>query len=166
MAPRPTGLIRVDPDGSVRIVAQDVMCPNGMVITPDGATLIAGESGAGRLTAFDLEADGSVSGRRVWANLEGSAAPDGICLDAEGGVWVSSPTTYEFLRVVEGGAVTQRIPAGEPAGKRTAIACMLGGPERRTLFLISSVTMIDGSDEARTSQIDVIEVDVPGAGLP
>ena len=96
MEPRPTGLIRVDPDGTVRVVAQDLMCPNGLVITPDGATLIAGESAAGRLTAFDLAADGSLSGRRVWADLAGQAVPDGICLDAEGGVWVASPSTFEF----------------------------------------------------------------------
>ena len=129
-------------------------------------TLIVGESGGARLTAFDIAADGSLSNRRSYAGLEGGAVPDGICLDVQGGIWVASPTTFEFLRVLEGGGVTDRIPAGEPAGKRKAIACMLGGPQRRSLFLISSVTMIEGAEQARTSRIDVVEVDIPGAGRP
>lgn len=166
MEVRPTGLLRVDPDGTVRVVAQELIAPNGMVITPDGATLIVGESGGARLTAFDIAADGSLSNRRSYAGLEGGAVPDGICLDVQGGVWVASPTTFEFLRVLEGGGVSDRIPAGEPAGKRKAIACMLGGPQRRSLFLISSVTMIEGAEQALTSRIDVVEVDIPGAGRP
>jgi hypothetical protein len=81
-------------------------------------------------------------------------------------VWVASPTTHEFLRVLEGGRVADRVPAGEPKGRRTAIACMLGGPERRHLFLITSETLVAGSEAARTSRIDVALVDVPGAGRP
>jgi sugar lactone lactonase YvrE len=166
MEPRTTSLLRADPDGRVRVAARDMRSPNGMVITPDDATLIVGESAGACLTAFDIGPEGTLSGRRVFAALEGGAVPDGICLDAEGAVWVASPTTHEFLRVLEGGRVADRVPAGEPKGRRTAIACMLGGPERRHLFLITSETLVAGSEAARTSRIDVALVDVPGAGRP
>ena len=166
MEPRTTGLLYVEPDGRTRVVADEVFSPNGMAITPDGRTLIVAESGGFRLLAYDIALDGTLSNRRVYAEVPGGATPDGICLDAEGAVWLGSPTTFEFLRVREGGEVADRIPAGEPQGERRGIACMLGGPERRTLFLVSSVTLIEGATEARTSRIDVVEVDVPGAGLP
>ena len=107
--PKPAALLRVDPDGTASLAADELMFPNGTVITPDGRTLIVGESFGARLTAFDLADDGSLSNRRVWAAVE-RAVSDGICLDAEGAIWVASPTSAEVLRVREGGEVTHRVP--------------------------------------------------------
>jgi len=133
-----------------------------MVITPDGRTLIVAESVGRRLTAFTIGADGSLSDRRIFADgLDGP--PDGITLDADGGVWVSMTLAHAFERIVEGGTVTDRIDMGD----RTAIACTLGGPERRTLFLLSST---DAYPQrlfgTKLSQLDAVTVDIPGAGLP
>ncbi|MEZ4333061.1 MAG: SMP-30/gluconolactonase/LRE family protein [Myxococcota bacterium] len=161
--PRPTVLVRVDPDGSARAVASDLMAPNGMAITPDGRTLIVGESGAGCLTAFDVDAAGDLSNRRVYAPLEPGGAPDGLCLDAEGAVWVASPTTRAFLRIREGGEITDRLPTGD----RHAIACMLGGTDRRTLYLITAPTMsIRTSIPLHDGRIESVRVAVAGAGRP
>ncbi len=161
--PRSTHLVRVDPDGSARSVARDLMAPNGMALTPDGGTLIVGESGAGCLTAFDVDAAGDLSNRRVFARLEEGGAPDGLCLDAQGAVWVASPTTHAFLRIREGGETTDRIPTGD----RPAIACMLGGEDRRTLYLITAPTMsIASSIPLRAGRIESVRVDVAGAGRP
>jgi len=163
IAPRPTKLLRVDPDGSVHVAARELWCPNGLAIGADGRTLVAAESAAGRLAAFDVAADGSLSGQRVFAALPEGAAPDGICMDAEDAVWVASPTTREFLRVREGGEVAERIPTGE----RVAIACALGGPARRTLFLVTSWTMsLAEAGKQRGGRIEACEVAVPGAGWP
>jgi len=163
IAPKPTNLVRVDPDGSVHVAARELWCPNGLAITADGRTLVAAESAAGRLAAFDVAADGSLSGQRVFATLPEGAAPDGICVDAEDAVWVASPTTREFLRVREGGEVAERIPSGD----RIAIACALGGPGRRTLFLITSTTTsLAEAGRGRTGRIETCEVAVPGAGWP
>jgi sugar lactone lactonase YvrE len=115
--PQPTVLALVDADGSARVAADGVVCPNGMVV--DGATLIVAETYGGRLTAFDIGADGSLGSRRVWAAL-GDARPDGIALDAAGGCWVACFGSPEVLRVVEGGAVTARVVASQPA-----VACAL-----------------------------------------
>lgn len=156
----PASLALVHPDGRVACAASDLLFPNGAVITPDGRTLIVGETFAARLTAFDVAADGSLANRRVWAPLE-KAVPDGICLDAEGAVWVASPLSRELLRVREGGAVAQRI-----ALDRMAIACMLGGPERRTLFVCTSRSVDPAETAAREARIEAVEVDVPGAGWP
>jgi len=159
--PRPAALVLVTPDGGSRIVAEDLLFPNGSVITSDGRTLIVGESFAARMTAFDLEPDGSLSNRRVWAQLEG-AIPDGCCIDAEGALWVASPPTREVLRVREGGETTDRISTDQ-----MAIACMLGGDDRRTLYVLTAPS-VDGPECARTrgARIESLEVDVPGAGLP
>lgn len=163
IAPRPTGLLRVDPDGSVHVVARELWCPNGLAITADGRTLVAAESAAGRLAAFDVRADGSLGDHRVFAALPEGAAPDGICVDAEDAVWVASPTTREFLRVREGGGIAERISTGD----RIAIACALGGPGRRTLFLITSTTMsLAEVGQSRAGRIETCEVAVPGAGWP
>jgi sugar lactone lactonase YvrE len=161
--PKPTGLILVQPDGQARVVAQDLWFPNGAVITPDGRTLIIGESYASRLTAFDIVEDGSLSNRRVWAVLD-KATPDGICLDAEGAIWLASPISREVLRVREGGAVTQRI-----ATPGQALACMLGGPDGRTLFVLTTdkvLRPVQESLDARSGKVFTTRVDVPGAGLP
>jgi sugar lactone lactonase YvrE len=159
--PRSTCLVRVDPDGRASVAATELRFPNGSVITPDGATLIVGESFGGCLTAFTIARDGALSARREWAKLEG-AVPDGICLDAENAIWVASPLSNEVLRVREGGAVAARIPVG-----RSAIACMLGGPDRRTLFVLSAESIrADEATEKRSARVEIARVDVPGAGFP
>jgi len=157
----PAQLALVHPDGRTQIAARDLLFPNGTVITPDGRTLVVGESFGARLTAFDVAGDGTLSNRRVWAQLE-QAVPDGICLDAEGAIWVASPVSQAVLRVREGGAVTHRIPVATQA-----IACMLGGPERRTLFLCTAKSFAASETRAqRAGRIEVVEVEVPGAGWP
>lgn len=157
---RPASLIAVETDGSARVVADDLKFPNGTVISGDGRTLIVGESYGRRLTAFDVERDGSLSNRRVWADI--GMAPDGICLDAEGCVWVASPTERALVRVRQGGVIASRVEVG-----RKAIACMLGGPDRRTLFALTSETTQPGRAlELRSARVETVAVDVPGAGLP
>ena len=155
-------IVCLDPDNSATVVADDLEFPNGMVITPDGSTLIVAESVGRRLTAFTISADGALSDRRVFADgLDGP--PDGITLDAEGGVWTSMTLAHQFERVVEGGAVTDRIDMGD----RVAIACTLGGPERRTLFLLSSTDAYPRRlVGTRLSRLDAVTVATPGAGLP
>ena len=156
-------IVRVDPDEtSTTVVADDLDFPNGMVITPDGQTLIVAESIGRRLTAFTIGGDGSLSDRRIFADgLDGP--PDGLTLDAEGGIWASMTLANQFARIVEGGTVTDRIDMGE----RTAIACTLGGPERRTLFLLSSTDAYPQRLKGtRLSRLDAVTVDVPGAGPP
>ena len=154
----------VTPDGSVRQVAGDLAFPNGMVITPDNATLIISESFTGRLIAFDIEADGSLSNRRVWAE---SLAPDGICMDAEGAIWVGAGDAPEgaVVRVREGGEVLQRIEHD-----RAIFAAMLGGPDRKTLFLLAAqwrgVEQVNEAVAARTGQVLVSQISVSGAGWP
>ena len=157
---RPASLIAVETDGSARVVADGLRFPNGTVISDDGRTLIVGESYGRRLTAFDVEGDGSLSNRRLWADI--GMAPDGICLDEEGCVWVASPTERALVRVREGGGIASRIEVG-----RKAIACMLGGPDRRTLFaLTAETTQPDKALQLRSASIEAVTVAVPGAGLP
>jgi len=158
---RPAELVLVPPDGPPRIVADDLAFPNGCVITPDGRTLVVGESGGARLTAFTVAADGSLGERRVWALLE-SAVPDGICLDAEGAIWVASPVGNEVLRVQEGGAVLDRVRVST-----IPFACMLGGPDRRTLFVATAETHQPERVKLKPSgRIEIATVRVPGAGRP
>ena len=158
-APEPTVLVRVDPDGAVRVAAEDVLFPNGMALTDDGRTLVVAETYGARLTAFDVAADGGLSGRRVFADLPG-VAPDGICLDAEGQVWVATARTPEVLRVREGGEVTARVRVGSGS---LSYACMLGGDAGRTLFVCTAPSFRPGPREGR---IEVAEVEVPRAGRP
>ena len=158
-------IVRLDPDDSATVVAEDLDFPNGMVITEDRKTLIVAESTARRLSAFTIGDSSDPAGladRRIFADgLDGP--PDGIALDAAGGVWASMTLAHQFERITEGGAVTDRIDMGE----RVAIACALGGPERRTLFLLSST---DAYPQrlvgTRLSRLDAVTVDAPGAGLP
>ena len=159
--PCTANLIRVDPDGTVSLAAEELMFPNGTVITPDGATLIVGESFAGRLTAFEIAPDRSLTNRRVWAQLPEGKVPDGICLDAEGGIWVASPTSDDCLRVLEGGEVTDVVELD-----RGAFACMLGDDDRRTLYICTAKDSDPAKTDARTARIERVRVDVPGAGLP
>jgi sugar lactone lactonase YvrE len=157
------GIVLVTPDGEARLAAGDLAVPNGTVITPDGRTLMVGESRGSRLTAFDIAADGALHNRRVWATLD--ATPDGICLDAEGAIWVANPRAVDtaFLRVREGGEVTDRIAASE----FRAIACMLGGADRKTLYLLEAISShpseIKGPGNGR---VRAVQVEVPGAGWP
>ncbi len=154
-------LIRVDPDGGVSVAAESLAFPNGSVITPDGGTLIVGETRGNILSAWDRAPDGGLSNRRVWANL-GGGFPDGICLDANGAVWVADPRNNETIRVLEGGVVTDRISTGEMG----SFACMLGGSKRRTLFICTCLQSGPDTAALRSGRIETVEVTVPGAGWP
>lgn len=150
------------PNGSIRQVADNLSFPNGMAVTPDNRTLIVAESHGSCLTAFDIDTDGTLSNRRIWAALEG-AAPDGICLDAEGAVWYGDVPNKCCVRVKEGGEVLQTISL-----ERGCFACMLGGVNKQTLFLMAAEwrgfeQMADG---ARTGQVLTVQVPAPGAGWP
>ena len=158
---KPAQIVLVTPDGNARIVAEDVYFPNGTVITPDGRTLILAETWGNCLTAFDIESDGTLKNRRIWANLE-STYPDGICLDAEGAIWVAAPHPGEVLRVQQGGNITHRLTVSTKP-----YACMLGGLDRRTLFVCTAGC--SDPDEVRANpdgKIEIIDVEVAGAGLP
>lgn len=152
----------VTPDGTVRQVAEGLAFPNGMVVTPDNATLIVAESYGARLTAFDIAADGSLSNRRVWAELP-SGHPDGICLDADGAVWYADVPAQRCVRVGEGGEVLQTIELD-----RGCFACMLGGADKRTLFMMAAEFSTAGNmaGAARTGQVLTVEAPAPGAGWP
>jgi sugar lactone lactonase YvrE len=152
----------VTPDGSAQQVANDVAFPNGMVVTPDNSTLILAESYANRLTAFDIATGGSLSNRRVWADLD-DGVPDGICLDAESAVWYGDVPNKRCVRVREGGEVLQAIDLN-----RGCFACMLGGADRRTLFLMAAEFSVDSmaGDGPRTGQVLTVEAPAPGVGWP
>ncbi|MFZ0228435.1 MAG: SMP-30/gluconolactonase/LRE family protein [Mycobacterium sp.] len=155
-------IVRVDPDNTVTVVAQDLDFPNGMVITADHNTLIVAESMGRRLTAYSIGDDGGLFDRRVFADgLDGP--PDGICLDADGGVWTSMTLAHQFERVTAGGGVTHRIDIGD----RAAIACTLGGLAGRTLFMLSSTDAYPKRlIGTQLSRVDTVTVDTSGAGLP
>jgi sugar lactone lactonase YvrE len=156
-------IVLVGPAGRASVVADKLFFPNGMVITPDGRTLVVGETIGHRLTAFDVREDGSLGNRRVWAQLPSSVGPDGICLDAEGGVWCANPEGEDsVVRVCEGGEITDRIKVDTHA-----YAVMLGGPERKHLFICASGSHDPAEIQRNPSaSIQVVEVDVPGAGIP
>jgi len=161
----PAEIIMVTPEGDVRVVVDNLKFPNGAVITPDGCTLIVAESFGFCLTAFDIESDDSLTEERVWAYVKGRVPqfPDGICLDAEGAVWVSSALANQVIRVQEGGKVTHRVSISP----NQAFACALGGPDMRTLFILTAEK--SDPDEARakvSGRVDTVEVEVPGADLP
>ena len=151
----------VKPDGSIRQVAEAIAFPNGMVVTPDNSTLIVAESLASRLTAFDIAPDGSLSNRRVWAEIDGY--PDGICLDAAGAIWCAA--MLRCLRVEEGGRVSAAIDLD-----RSPFACMLGGPDGRTLFVLAAewrgAEEVDEALAARTGQVLTVRAPAPHAGWP
>jgi sugar lactone lactonase YvrE len=151
----------VTPEGSVRQVADGGAFPNGMAVTPDNSTLIMAESHGKKLTAFDISADGSLSNRRVWADLD-DGVPDGICLDAENAAWYADVPNKRCVRVRQGGEVLQTI-----ALDRGCFACALGGVDRRTLFLIATewrgMEKVDEVARARTGQ--VLTVEAPAAGV-
>lgn len=163
--PKPTGLMRVDPEGRVTSAAGELLFPNGSVITPDGRTLVVAETFGRRLTAFTIGDDGSLSGRKMWADLcAAGIAPDGCCLDAEGRIWVADGAGHRCCLVAEGGEVVEEVSS--PAGLRF-YACMLGGDDGRTLLLCAAP---DYDEERRSreraARLLTTRVDVPRAGLP
>jgi sugar lactone lactonase YvrE len=158
----PGAIALVTPNGDVRQVADGLAFPNGMAVTPDNATLIVAESYGRRLTAFAIAADGNLSNRRVWADL-GDGCPDGICLDAEGAVWYADVPNKRCMRVREGAEILQTI-----ALDRGGFACMLGGADRRRLFIAASHWRGPEKmfDQARTGQVLTASAPAPGVGRP
>jgi sugar lactone lactonase YvrE len=161
--PRPptAALVHVDPEGTTAVAAEDMDFPNGSVVFPDGRTLVVAETLSGRLTAFDRAPDGTLTNRRVWAQIAG-CSPDGICLDEAGRIWVANAVGPECLLVAEGGEVLDRVETSQ-----TCFACMLGGAERRTLYLMTAPISTESVvSTRRDARIEQVLVDVPGAGLP
>jgi sugar lactone lactonase YvrE len=156
-------LVLVGIDGKATVVAKDLCFPNGIVITPDGRTMIVAETIGRRLTAFDIAEDGSLSNRRTWADLSTSVGPDGICLDAAGGVWCANPEGQDsVVRVGEGGEITDRIKVDTHA-----YALMLGGPERKQLFICTSASHDPAEIQQKsTAKFQIVEVEISGAGMP
>jgi sugar lactone lactonase YvrE len=163
-SPTTTGLLLVQPDGSVELTGSDLMFPNGIVITRDGSTLVVAESFAFRLSAFDIGADGRLSNKRVFAQFDNPDTDlvDGLAIDAEDGVWVGCPIAGEYRRVVDGGQVTDVVRT-DPAAA-FGPACALGGSSMRTLFLATTDTTLPALADgwAGEGRIDMVEVDVPG----
>lgn len=176
--PAPANLVRVDPDGTVALAAAGMMFPNGSVITPDGSTLIVGETAGCRYTAFTIGSDGSLTDRRVWAQLaptpemttfaetlaQVKVGPDGCCLDADGQIWSADEAGGRCIRIAAGGEITDEVRAPEGLG---AFACMLGGDDGRTLLICAAPDFLE--DDRRGAGQAVLlttAVDVPHAGLP
>jgi sugar lactone lactonase YvrE len=157
---RPGFIALLRPDGTLRKVADGLAFPNGMAITPDNRTLIVAESFNGNLTAYDIAADGSLGNQRVWAKLEGQGG-DGLCFDAEGAVWVAAGP--RCARIREGGEVLDEIQLD-----RMAFACMLGGADGKTLYIVQAewTGEIAAAGSKPTGQVVAARVDVPHAGYP
>jgi sugar lactone lactonase YvrE len=176
--PVPATLVRVDPDGTATVAAEDLLFPNGSVITPDGRTLIVGETAGARYTAFTIEADGSLSDRRVWAQVAETPVigsfmetigqlkfgPDGCGLDAEGHIWAADEVNARCTRVAPGGEIVDEITA--PDGLNI-FACMLGGDDGRTLLMCAAPDFAEANrSAAREAVLLTTQVEVPHAGLP
>ena len=157
-------VVQISPDGAVRQVADNIVFGNGVAVTPDNSTLIVAESWARRLSAFDIAADGSLSNRRVWADL-GDDPPDGICMDAEGAVWYATVPNERCVRVREGGEVLQSVETD-----LACFACMLGSEDGRTLFIMAAEwpgpENMDVLFRSHTGQVLSVEAPAPGAGWP
>ena len=162
LADHPTArLALVLPDGTARAAAEGMHFPNGSVITPDGKTLIVGESLTGNMIAFDIGEDGSLSNRRVWASIM-PRIPDGCALDAQGNIWVANPIAPECVLVAEGGTILEVIETEMPC-----YACMLGGQDGRTLFISTAPTFeAHVASASPKGKFLIARVDVPHAGLP
>ena len=176
--PQLAPLMRIDPDGSATIAAEELMFPNGSVITPDGTTLIVGETAGCRYTAFTMMGDGSLTDRRVWAQLaptpelgslqemlpQIAVGPDGCTLDAEGHIWAADEAGARCIRIAPGGAILEEIPTPEGLG---CFACGLGGDDGRTLLVCAAPDFLEANRrEARAAVLLTATVDVPHAGLP
>jgi len=160
--PRKTVVARVDPDGSVHIAANDLFFPNGIAITPDDQTLVIAESWGRRLTAFQKSSNGRLSNRRIWAEGGNQWIPDGICMDAEAAIWIADPVKKQVLRIRDGGNIAEIVPTGD----RGAYAVALGGEDRQTLFICTNTHRNSDYTTNRTGRIEMIRVNVPGAGWP
>jgi sugar lactone lactonase YvrE len=159
----PGAVFLVTADGEVQQVAGDIAFPNGMAVTADNSTLIVADSYGHQLVGFDIDADGGLSGRRVWADV-GDGVPDGIAVDAEGAVWYADVPGKKCVRVAEGGEVLQTVELD-----RGGFACALGGPGRTTLFIVAAEWQGMSAAEMVTpgsGQVLAVEVEVPGAGWP
>jgi sugar lactone lactonase YvrE len=176
--PRLAPLLRVDPDGSATVAAEDLMFPNGSVITPDGMTLIVGETAGCRYTAFTILSDGSLVDRRVWAQLAPTpelgplqemlaqvvVGPDGCTLDAEGHIWAADFVGGRCIRIAPSGEIVDEIHMPQGLG---CFACGLGGDDGRTLLLCAAPDFLESSRrQARDAVLLTTTVDVPHAGLP
>jgi sugar lactone lactonase YvrE len=160
--PCETNVIAVEPDGRAHVAAEGMAFPNGSIVSDDGATLYVGESMAARISAFDVGDDGTLTNRRTWAKLTG-ATVDGMCLDAEGMIWAACPFSGRAVRVRAGGEIVDEVKVSHPG----AFACVLGGVDRRTLYVCTAPTHVP--DEARVAhggRIETVVVEVPGAGIP
>ena len=155
-APRAADLVLVRPDGTTEVAATDLRFPNGSVITPDGTTLIVGESMGRRYTAFTIAEDATLSDRRVWAALDG-VAPDGCALDAEGAIWMADAFGAGCLRIAEGGEVLETVVASQ-----TVFACALGGTDGHTLFMVTAPAFGADQTGAGRGRVEVVQVEVPG----
>ena len=177
--PRPTTLIRVDPDGAASVAAEDMLFPNGMVITPDGTTLLVDESLGNRVSAFRILPDGSLTDRRIWAQLAPTPppglsfgetlgqlgpAPDGCALDAEGHLWAADALGFRAIRVAPGGEIVDEV---RPPNGYGTYACMLGGDDGRTLLLCTAPDFAEANrKDTREAMLFTARVEVPHAGLP
>ena len=160
---RPGSVSLVAPDGSVRQVADDIAFPNGMAVTGDNSTLIVADSYRHHLVAFDIAADGSLSNRRIWAEL-GEGTPDGICADAQDAIWYADVPGQRCVRVAEGGTVRQTVNLD-----RGGFACALGGPGRTILFIVAATWQGMTQSEMvapASGQVQFLKVETPGAGWP
>jgi sugar lactone lactonase YvrE len=176
--PAPAKLLRVGTDGSIAVAAEDMLFPNGSVITPDGRTLIVGETAGARYSAFSIAADGSLGERRVWAQIAATPelgplqetlpqlkfAPDGCALDAEGCIWAADAVGTRCARIAPGGKIVDQIDAPQGLG---IYACMLGGEDGRTLLLCAAPDFLEANRaDAREGVLLSTRVDAPHAGLP
>ena len=159
-APVGAALALVRPDGSTLAVAEDLQFPNGAVITPDGTTLVVGETFGSRYCAFTVATDGTLSDRRIWAEVPGRM-PDGCCLDAARGIWFAAAIRPEVVRVVEGGEITDAVEVPQ-----RAFACMLGGDQGTTLFVITAPSDPQAGLRPGQGSVWAVEVDSQHAGLP
>ena len=159
---RTAAIARISPTGSVSVAADGFWFPNGMVITPDGRTMVVAESAARRLSVLDITDAGTLTNPRVWGEMASNQLPDGICLDAEGAIWIASPPSHEVVRMRMGGEILERIELPQEG-----IACMLGGDDRTTLFVLTAESRDpEWCRKNHTARVLAVQVDVPGAGSP
>jgi sugar lactone lactonase YvrE len=160
---RSTTLVGLDPQGVAYAAATELWCPNGMAIAPSGRQLVVGQSASRDVLEFDIDREGNLGERRVFGTLPQGACSDGLCMDAAGALWIASPTTREFLRMERGGRISDRVPTPE----RHAIACVLGGEDRRTLLCLTSSTLsLRAARGTAEGRVGTVRVDVAGAGTP